>query len=122
MNYEPEARIAPEVLRLISYETMRRQGIVPLGLRDGKLRLAMVNKSDVVTLDDIRIKTGYELEIYPVSKEELDRILQQNFEAITEHPVCPALAIDVKKLPAGGGATPQESYAVQSVDKLLGYF
>ena len=65
---EASSRIAPEILRLVSYETMRRQGVVPLGLRDGKLRLAMVNKSDITTLDDIRIKTGYELEIYPVSK------------------------------------------------------
>ena len=106
------ASIAPEILRLVSYETMRKQGIVPLGLRDGKLRLAMVNKSDIVALDDIRIKTGYELEIYPVSKEELDNILRQNFDAIAEHPHCPALAIDPKSQAA-------ESYAVQSVEKLL---
>lgn len=111
--------IAPEILRLVSYETMKRQGIVPMGLREGKLRLAMVNKSDTNVLDDVRIKTGYELEVYPVTREELDRILRQNFEAIAEHPHCPALAVDVKK--AAGGGTPQaaESYAVQSVEKLL---
>ena len=114
------ARIAPEILRLISYETMRRQGIVPLGLREGKLRLAMVNKSDVVTLDDIRIKTGYELEIYPVSKEELDRMLQQNFELLSEHPVCPALAVDVKRTAAGENLQAPDTFAVQSVDKLIG--
>lgn len=113
------ARIAPEILRLVSYETMRRQGIVPLGLRDGKLRLAMVNKSDITTLDDIRIKTGYELEIYHVSKEELDNILRQNFEAIAEHPHCPALVAEIKKTADGELSPGQDSYAAQSVEKLL---
>jgi len=113
------SRIAPEILRLVSYETMRRQGVVPLGLRDGKLRLAMVNKSDITTLDDIRIKTGYELEIYPVSKEELDNILRQNFEAITEHPHCPALVVETAGTAAGELPRGQDSYAVQSVEKLL---
>lgn len=113
------SRIAPEILKLVSYETMRRQGIVPLGLRDGKLRLAMVHKSDTTALDDIRIKTGYELEIYPVSKEELDKILQQNFDALAEHPHCPALAAEIKKTADGEPAQGQDSYAAQSVEKLL---
>ena len=106
------AGISPEILKLVSYETMRRQGLVPLGLRGGKLRLAMVNPSDLTAQDDIRIRTGFELEVYGVSREELDRMLAQHLETLTEHPFCQALAVEAK-------AGAPESVATQSVEKLL---
>ncbi|PIU20355.1 MAG: type II secretion system protein GspE, partial [Elusimicrobia bacterium CG08_land_8_20_14_0_20_59_10] len=41
------------------------------------------------------------------------------FEAITEHPHCPALVVETARTAAGEPSQGQESYAVQSVEKLL---
>lgn len=103
-------QIAPAVLKLVPQATMRRHGIVPLDLRDDKLRLAMVNPGDIAAMDDVRIMTGYELEVLPISKEKFAEIMSQGFGEPDEPLVCPGLAAD---------AVASESQTIQTVDKLL---
>ena len=50
--------IKPEVTKLVPEELARRFGLIPIGLEDNKLTLAMFDPLDVVALDTIRIKTG----------------------------------------------------------------
>ncbi len=108
-------KIAPELLKLISYETMRRRWVMPFDLHNGKLRLAMADPSDSAAIDEIRIQTGYESEVFRVSKEELTSALRQNFSDAADHPVCPGMPVEQQS----GSVSYGDSYAVQSVDKLI---
>lgn len=116
----PLTKIPAEILRLVSYETVRRHNIIPLGLRDEKLRVAMVDTNNIAAQEDISLRLGYELEIVKVSQAELDALLQKNFQDPSEHPVCPALAVEPAK-DAGGASRPDESFAVHSVEKLFSF-
>jgi len=114
----PVRKIPAEILRLVSYETVRRHGLIPLELRGETLRVAMVDPNNLTAQDDLRLRSGYELEVVKVSQAELDSLLHNNFHDPSEHPLCPALTVE----PAKGGSEvprPEESFAVQSVEKLL---
>ncbi len=116
----PLTKIPAEILRLVSYETVRRHNIIPLELRDEKLRVAMVDVNNITAQEDIRLRFGYELEIVKVSQAELDSLLHKNFYDPSEHPVCPALAVEPAK-GAGEAFRPDESFAVQTVEKLFSF-
>lgn len=103
--------VPANLLKLISYETLRRYGAAPLGIYDGRLRLAMANPSDVDVSDDIRVRTGYDVDVVKAPRAEIDAILHKNFGDLAEHPVCPALS---EAAPSGA-----EHGAVQMVDRLV---
>ncbi|OGR50398.1 MAG: hypothetical protein A2X33_07115 [Elusimicrobia bacterium GWA2_51_34] len=108
------------MLRLVSYEIVRRHGLIPLALSGEKLRIAAVNPNSLIALDDIRLRSGYELEIVKVSQAEMDALLYENFNDPSEHPVCQALTVE----PAKDGnevPRPEDSFAVRSVEKLLNF-
>ncbi|OGS00411.1 MAG: hypothetical protein A3G41_03240 [Elusimicrobia bacterium RIFCSPLOWO2_12_FULL_59_9] len=112
-------KIAPELLKLIPFETMRRHCLAPVDLNNGKLRLAMVRPKDLTAMDDIRILTGHELEIFPISAAELNEILRQNFMDLAEHPVYAALKLESAAPAAAGSPYPSDPNAVQSVERLF---
>lgn len=84
---EPALAIPEELSRVLSYETMRRYGAAPLGLRGSVLRLAMVDDRDVTALDDLGIRTGYQLETVKVSKAEFEDLLKRYFSGMSVHPL-----------------------------------
>jgi len=115
MNGNTESRIThripDEILHLVSYETARRHSLVPLELRGEKLLVAMVNPGNLAALDDIRLRSGYEIETVKVSPAELAALLQKNFHDPSDHPVCPALAGPAasrvpRRTPSGGCRRP----------------
>jgi len=113
-------KIPADIVRLVSYETVRRHGLIPLELRGGKLRVAMINPNNLIALDDIRLRSGYEPEAVKVSQAELDSLLRINFHDPSEHPNCPALMVEQAK--GGSDASkPEESFAVRSVEKLFNF-
>ncbi|HBB68039.1 MAG: hypothetical protein A2X28_01355 [Elusimicrobia bacterium GWA2_56_46] len=124
MNGNTESRIThripDEILHLVSYETARRHSLVPLELRGEKLLVAMVNPGNLAALDDIRLRSGYEIETVKVSPAELAALLQKNFHDPSDHPVCPALVVEPAK-DGNGSFRPEDSFAVRTVDKLFNF-
>jgi hypothetical protein len=51
--------IAPQVIRLLPEEAVRKYRVVPLALNNRKLSLAMTDPADFATIDEITFVTGY---------------------------------------------------------------
>ncbi|MBI4387059.1 MAG: Flp pilus assembly complex ATPase component TadA, partial [Elusimicrobia bacterium] len=110
-------RVAPEVLKLIPYEIMRRHQLMPLDIRNGKLCVAMARPNDPAALEDARILTGYEIEILPAAPEDLNEALRRHFSDQADHPTCPELAVESS--PSSSESGHPEAHVVEAVDRLL---
>jgi len=62
---------------LITPEIANKYKLLPIGVKDNKLLLAMNNPNDIIAIDDIEIMTGYEVEPVVVPDKELNTILEQ---------------------------------------------
>ncbi|NMA67526.1 MAG: Flp pilus assembly complex ATPase component TadA [Clostridiaceae bacterium] len=62
---------------LITPEIAVKYKLIPIGMKDGKLQVAMQNPSDIIAIDDIQLLTGYEVEPIVVPDHELSAIIEQ---------------------------------------------
>lgn len=75
---------------LITPETAAKYKLLPIGLKNGKLQVAMHNPDDIIAIDDIQLLTGYEVEPIVVPDRELFTVIEQftnmskNFEKMTK--------------------------------------
>ncbi|MEW6540168.1 MAG: ATPase, T2SS/T4P/T4SS family [Bacillota bacterium] len=63
-------------MSLISAETARRYGALPLGFDKGRLLVAMRRPTDIIAIDDLRLLTGHEIQPVVVADNELEAALQ----------------------------------------------
>lgn len=66
-DLEPE----PEAIKMVSQELARRQKVLPIARKNGKLALAMRNPLDIFVIDEIRLMTGVEVEPMIALEEEI---------------------------------------------------
>lgn len=72
--------LEPDVLNLISPDTARAYGVIPLK-REGKmLYLAMVNPKDVQAQEDIRFRTGYDIVPLVAVESSINKVLADHYE------------------------------------------
>ncbi len=62
---------------LITPEVATRYKVMPTGMKNGKLQVAMQNPNDIIAIDDLRILTGYEIEPIIVPDNELKAVIEQ---------------------------------------------
>ena len=74
--------INPEVMRLVPFELLQAHRVVPISVEEQRLMVATNNPLDVSALQDIQVKSGYS--VYPVmaSIRDIDRTLQEYFDAV----------------------------------------
>ncbi len=75
-------KIPHNILKLIPYEMMRRHQMLPFDLRDGKLLVAMADPDDIASMNQVRILTGYEPEVFSASSTEIIESLTRSFEGL----------------------------------------
>lgn len=68
--------IDPNAVTLVSEETARRYNLIPIGLDNDQLIVAMVDPANIFAIDDLRIITGRE--IRPVVATETDIVAAMN--------------------------------------------
>lgn len=107
----PALKSSPEAIRLVSCETMLRHKLAPLELCGNVLRVAAVNPNDFPALDDLRLRTGYELKVVKVSQAELTEIVRCAARSGEE-----GFRRAELEVPKGHA---DDSFAVQAVDRLL---
>ncbi|MBE0466404.1 MAG: hypothetical protein IBX71_04170 [Candidatus Desulforudis sp.] len=59
-------------------EVIKRYRVAPVGVRDGKLVLAMENPSDITVLDDLRFLTGFDIVPVMAPGSELDAAVERH--------------------------------------------
>lgn len=62
---------------LITPEIAAKYRLIPVGIMNGKLQVAMQNPNDIIAIDDIQILTGYEIQPIVVPDRELTAIIEQ---------------------------------------------
>lgn len=77
-----QQHIDPEIIKLVPFELLQAHRVVPISVEDQRLMVATNNPLDVNALQDIQIKSGYS--VYPVmaSAREIERTLQEYFDAV----------------------------------------
>lgn len=74
----------PSIVALLSEDISRKHHLVTIGKKSEKLIVAMANPLDVYTHDEIKIKTGYEIEPYLAFSEDIGKVLDSVY-GITEN-------------------------------------
>lgn len=72
--------LEPDVLNLISPDTARAYGVIPLKCESKMLYLAMVNPKDVQAQEDIRFRTGYDIVPFVAVESSINKVLADHYE------------------------------------------
>ena len=73
-----------EVLSLLDRETVRKYNVIPLGLHDDILTIAMTDPTDVTTLDALRYMLGKDVDAVIAPKEQIDKIINEHYRSISD--------------------------------------
>jgi type IV pilus assembly protein PilB len=76
-NYE----IDPAALRAVPRATAEEHRVIPLSLEDDKIVIGMVDTSDVMAIDAVRLHTRRRVEPVEVDAKELDKAIEQHYTA-----------------------------------------
>ncbi|MDD3656931.1 MAG: type II secretion system ATPase GspE [Atribacterota bacterium] len=74
----------PSIVAMLSEEISRKHNLITIGKQSDKLIVAMANPLDVYIHDEIRIKTGYEIEPYLAFSDDITKALDSVY-GITEN-------------------------------------
>ncbi len=75
-----EIEVKDEMLNIIPPELAQKYEVIPFDRRGKTLKVATVNPLDVFALDDIRFKTGYEIEPYIATEKSVKKILEDHYK------------------------------------------
>ena len=75
-----------EVISLLDRATVKKYGVIPLGLHDDILTIAMSDPTDVTTLDALRYMLGRDVDAVIAPKAQIEKI-------INEHPYVEACTV-----------------------------
>jgi type II secretory ATPase GspE/PulE/Tfp pilus assembly ATPase PilB-like protein len=76
--------IAPETLRLLPAEFVKRHQVLPLRVQGGVLELAVAGAGEERVLDDIRLLTGLEVREISVPESELQERIAEGYQVTVE--------------------------------------
>ena len=79
-----EKTFDPAMVAMLSEEISRKHSLITIGKKNDKLVVAMANPLDVYIHDEIRIKTGYEIEPYLAFSDDITKALDSVY-GITEN-------------------------------------
>jgi type IV pilus assembly protein PilB len=78
-----EIELKPELARAIPEHLAQRYKVIPVGQRDNRLKLAMVDPLNVLAIDDIRLITGFDIDPVIATEELIMKRLTSSMELLT---------------------------------------
>ncbi len=72
-------RIKKDVLEYIPEEYARSKNLIPLQEKEGLLMVAMSDPIDYITIDDLRLLIGRQIEIYIASKTDINNAIEKYY-------------------------------------------
>ncbi|MFH1347995.1 MAG: type II secretion system ATPase GspE [Candidatus Margulisiibacteriota bacterium] len=73
--------IDPRLINIIPEKTARRYHLIPVKQENSKLTLAMSDPLNIMVLDEIKFRTGLEIEINVASDSEISKAINQFYQA-----------------------------------------
>jgi len=101
-----QVRLAPDLLRRVPERLLLRHRVLPVSLRNGRLRLAMANPLDVEAIEEMRLVTGYDVEPVVTSESLLLETLQRCMALPAQRGDSP----DSQSQETDGGPAAREAY------------
>ncbi|MFA9555954.1 GspE/PulE family protein [Evansella sp. AB-rgal1] len=72
--------IDPKITNLVPKELAHRNYLIPLKLEGNKLFIAMADPMDYFAIDDIRLSTGFQVEVAIATKDEIVKAIHKYYE------------------------------------------
>jgi type II secretory ATPase GspE/PulE/Tfp pilus assembly ATPase PilB-like protein len=76
--------IPNDVLKLVPLGIMQKYSFVPFDIQNDKLSIVLENPGDINTTDNIRVITGYDLDLFADTKESIENTLRKLTSAFDE--------------------------------------
>lgn len=74
--------INPSAVAVLPETFARRYHVLPIDFKDNALVVAVVDPSNILVLDDLQMITGYEIEAFAASEDEISLALNQYYRAM----------------------------------------
>ncbi len=74
--------ISPDAIELVPEDLIKRHNVIPLGMDNGRLKLAITDPLDLDALDSIRFRTNKELECYVASPSKVRSFITDSLEQV----------------------------------------
>ncbi len=75
--------IEPEIMKLIPEDLIKKHNILPLGVENGRLKLAITDPMDLDAMDSVRFRTNKELELYVVSPSKVRSFINDRLDQVS---------------------------------------
>ncbi|KZE39996.1 type II secretion system protein GspE [Bhargavaea cecembensis] len=70
----------PQIFSLVSKEFAKRNLLVPLKIEGDKLFVAMINPTDYIAIEDLRLSTGFQIEPVLASQDDIQKTIAKFYE------------------------------------------
>lgn len=73
-----------EVISLLDRDVVKKYNVIPLGLHDNVLTIAMSDPTDVATLDALRYMLGRDVDAVVAPKVQIDKLINEHYRSISD--------------------------------------
>ena len=77
------APIPPDVMKLVPEDLIKKHNILPLGVENGRLKLAITDPMDLDALDSVRFRTNKEIDPYVVNPSKVKSFIADTLEQVS---------------------------------------
>jgi len=107
----PDMEVDPDVVKAIPEATSKRHRAVPFAKEENVLFVAMVDPRDFFSVEDIQLRTGFEVQPYLALPADIDSLLDKTYGTST---VNAAADVNVEDILKGVGASTGDEVTVGS--------
>jgi len=72
--------VPPEVMKLVPEDLIKKHNILPIGVDNGRLKLAITDPMDLEAMDTVRFRTNKELDFYVASPSKVKSLIGDTLE------------------------------------------
>ena len=85
-----DVKLDEEILRKLPEDLVQRHQLVPVGHDNTYLKLALPDPSDLMAVEDVRFRTGLEVQVMLIAESDALRVLGEHYSKDLEKGVRPA--------------------------------
>lgn len=97
--------------------------LIPIDVHENKIRVAMADPLNIFAVDDVKIASGYEVEVVVASRSEIlkniDRFYSSQFAQRAAEELSKEHALDIDKMSRQGDSDIKDAPAVKLVDSII---
>lgn len=73
-----------EILRLLDKDTVKKYKVIPLGMHDGIMTVAMSDPTSVDTLDALRYMLGHDVDAVIADESQIEKVIKMHYSTLGE--------------------------------------